>query len=72
MSYNIENIRLEYKPKYPFNRENQVILLMITNGKKWHHLAVKGLPALLTGITFIVFINIHISIWLFIVYKLFI
>ena len=24
------------------NRENQVILLMITIGKKWHYLAVKN------------------------------
>ena len=33
------------------NRENQVILLMITDGKKWHYLAVKSLPALFRGIT---------------------
>ena len=33
------------------DRENQVIYLMITDGKKWHYLAVKKLPALLTGIT---------------------
>ena len=32
-------------------RENQVILLMITVGKKWHYLAVKRLSALLNGIT---------------------
>ena len=31
-------------------RKNQVILLMITDGKKWHYLAVKGLPTLLRGI----------------------
>ena len=30
---------------------NQVILLMITNGKKWHYLAVKNLSRLLRGIT---------------------
>ena len=30
--------------------ENQVILLMITDGKKWHHLAVKSLSALFKGI----------------------
>ena len=36
--------------KYYFKRENQVILLMITYGKKWHYLAVKGLLALLRGI----------------------
>ena len=33
------------------NRKNQVILLMITDGEKWHYLAVKCLSALLTGIT---------------------
>ena len=49
--YNTEKIRLAYKSKYNFQRENQVILLMITNGKIWHYLAVKSLPALLKGIT---------------------
>ena len=33
------------------NRENQVILLMITDGEKWHYLAVKSLSASLIGIT---------------------
>ena len=32
-------------------RENQVMLLMITDSKKWHYLAVKSLPALFKGIT---------------------
>ena len=32
-------------------RENQVILLMITDGEKWHYLAVKNLSALFKGIT---------------------
>ena len=31
---------------YIVNRENQVILLMITDGKKQHYLAVKYLSAL--------------------------
>ena len=31
-------------------RDNQVILLMITDGEKWHYLAVKILPALLRRI----------------------
>ena len=48
--YNTEKIRLAYKSKYNFKRENQVILLMITDGKKWHYLAVKSLSALLRGI----------------------
>ena len=34
--YNTEKIRLAYKSKYNFKHENQVILLMITDGKKWH------------------------------------
>ena len=32
--YNAENIRLAYKSKHNFKRKNQVILLMITDGKK--------------------------------------
>ena len=32
--YNAEKIRLPYKSKHNFKRENQVILLMITDGKK--------------------------------------
>ena len=51
MPYNTEKIRLAYKSKHNFKRENQVILLMITDGKKWHYLAVKSLSALLRGIT---------------------
>ena len=34
-------MRLACKSKYNFKRENQVILLMVTYGKKWHYLAVK-------------------------------
>ena len=49
--YNAENIRLAYKSKHNFKRNNQVILLMITDGKKWHCLAVKSLSALLKRIT---------------------
>ena len=42
---------LTYKSKYNLNCENQVILLMITDGEKWHYLAVKSLSALFRGIT---------------------
>ena len=49
--HNTEKIRLAYKSKHNFKRENQVILLMITDGKKWHYLAVKSFSALLRGIT---------------------
>ena len=51
MSYNAENIKLAYKSKHNFNRENQVILLMITDGEKWHYLPLKSLSALFRGIT---------------------
>ena len=46
-----EKIRHAYKSKYNLTRENQVILLMLTAGKKWHYLAVKSLSALFRGIT---------------------
>ena len=39
------------KSKDNLNRENQVVLLMITDSKKWHYLAVKRLSALSRGIT---------------------
>ena len=50
ISYNTEEIARAYISKYNPNRKNQVILLMITDGKKWHYLAVKSLSALLRGI----------------------
>ena len=49
--YNTEEIRHAYKSKYNLNGENQVILLMITDGEKWHYLAVKKLHAFFKGIT---------------------
>ena len=49
--YNTEETRHAYKSKYNLNRENQLILLMITDGEKLHYLAVKKLSALLRGIT---------------------
>ena len=51
MPHNTEKIRHAYESKYNLARENKVILLMITNGEKWHYLAVKRLSALLRGIT---------------------
>ena len=48
---NTEEIRHAYKSKYNLNRKNQIILLMITDGKKWHYLAVKSLLALFRRIT---------------------
>ena len=50
MPYNTKEIRHAYKSKYNLNRENQVILLMITDGEKCHYFAVKSLSALLRGI----------------------
>ena len=49
--YNTEEIGHAYKSKYNLNCENQVILLMIIDGEKWHYLAEKKLSALLRGIT---------------------
>ena len=49
--HNTEKIRHAYKSKYNLTRESQVILLMITDGEKWHYLAVKRLSALFRGIT---------------------
>ena len=49
--HNTEERRHAYKSKYNLKRENQVILLMITDGAKWHYLAVKKLSALLRGTT---------------------
>ena len=51
MPYNTKKIRLAYKSKHNFKRDNQVILLMITDVKKWHYLAVERLTALLRRIT---------------------
>ena len=42
VSHKTEETRHVYKLKYDLNRENEVILLIITDGKKWHYLAVKG------------------------------
>ena len=48
--YNTQKIRHAYMSKYNLTRENQVILLIVTDGKKWHNLAVKRLSALFRGI----------------------
>ena len=51
MSYNTEEIRHAYKSKYNLNCENQIIILIITDGEKRYYRAVKSLPALLRVIT---------------------
>ena len=39
---NTKTINLAYKSIYNRKRENQVVLLMITNGEKWHYIALKS------------------------------
>ena len=49
--YNTKGIGHTYKLGYNFERKNQIILLIITDGEKWHYLAVKSLSALFRGVT---------------------
>ena len=49
--HNTKEIRHAYKSKHYLNRENQVILLMITHGKKMALSCCKKLSALLRRIT---------------------
>ena len=49
--YNTKKIEIAYKSKYNLIRDNQIILLMINNGKNWHYLVVKNLSGLLRGIS---------------------
>ena len=49
--HNTKQIRHTYKSKHNFKCENKVILLMISDGTKWHYLAVKSLSALLGAVT---------------------
>ena len=49
--HNTKEIKHAYKSIYNLNRKNQVILLMITDGKKWHYLVVKRLSSLFRRIT---------------------
>ena len=49
--HNKKEICSAYESKYNRKRENQVILLMIADGEKWHYLAVKILSRLLYRIT---------------------
>ena len=52
VSYNTKQIRQADISKYNHERDNQVILLMITNNnEKWDYLAVKSLFRLLRGLT---------------------
>ena len=49
--FNTKKIEIAYKFKYNLVRDNQIILLMISNGENWHYLAVKSLSRLLRRIT---------------------
>ena len=42
--HNEKTINLAYKSKYNYKRKNQVVLLMITNGQKWHYITLKSEP----------------------------
>ena len=44
-------LNIFFVPHYNRKRENQVILLMITDSETWHYLAKKNFPALPRGIT---------------------
>ena len=49
--YNAKKINIAYKSKNNLTQERQIILLMISDGQKWHYLVVKNLSGLLRGIT---------------------
>ena len=49
--HNTRKIHVGYISKHNLTRKNQIILLMITDGEKWHYLMVKNLSGLLRGIT---------------------
>ena len=49
--FNTKKIEIAYKSKYNLIRDNQIVLLMISNGENWHYLAVKSLSRLLRGIS---------------------
>ena len=45
--HNTKKIQLAYRSKNNLTYNKQIILLMITDGEKWHYLVVKNLPGLL-------------------------
>ena len=47
----LKKINIAYKSKNNLTQERQIILLMISDGQKWHYLIVKNLSGLLRGIT---------------------
>ena len=50
LPHNTRKINVAYKSKQNLTCDKQVILLMITDGEKWHYLTVKNLPGLLRRI----------------------
>ena len=46
-----KKIEIAYKSKYNLIRDNQTILLIISNGENWHYLVVKSLSGLFRGIS---------------------
>ena len=46
-----KKIQLAYRSKYNLTYDKQIILLLITDGEKWHYLVVKNLSGLFKGIT---------------------
>ena len=44
--HNTKTVRVAYRSEYSNKCKKKVILLMITDGKKWHYLAVTNLSAL--------------------------
>ena len=48
--YNTKQINIAYKSKNNLTQKRQIILLMISDGQKWHYLVVKNLSRLLRGI----------------------
>ena len=47
--YKTKIIRITYRSEYNHKRKNQVNLSMITDGNKWHYLAISDLSAFLEG-----------------------
>ena len=47
----LKKIEIANKSKCNLVRDNQIILVMISNGENWHYLVVKSLSRLLRGIT---------------------
>ena len=50
MPYNTKQINIAYKSKNNLTQKRQIILLMISDGQKWHYLVVKNLSGLLRGL----------------------